>query len=224
MSSLESTRADSASAGSFGSGLVGPDLLALSSRRIRISAFEQQSLTHISALLMTMDGQSGAPVEIEIGGSGHDVDAALQVLDVLEAMRAPVSCTCSLLASGTAAAILSAHPGRRIINKRSSVVMRIVPDAAPTNLVAADLTTAANVASRSRSALAAAVARRTRQPVDWVLSQFDSGTMLDPAEAITLGLFDALAAEHPRDVKAGAPVTSHRAVGPAIESRPDLVE
>ncbi|NOX31517.1 MAG: ATP-dependent Clp protease proteolytic subunit [Actinobacteria bacterium] len=192
MSSLESDRAATTVTGSFGSGRVGPDLLALSSRRIRISAFDQKSLTHVAVLLMTMDGQSAAPVHIEINGSGADINPALQVLDVLEAMRAPVSCSCSLMASGTAAAILVAHPGRRSINKRASVVLRIVPDAAPPSLVAVDLTAAANVASRSRRTLAAAVAGQTGQSAEWVRAQFDSGTVFNASDAVALGLIDGL--------------------------------
>src|SRR5215213_2463407 len=72
----------------------------------------QQAATGIAAALLTLDAAGPAPVQLHVASSGGELAAAHAVIDVIDAMTAPVHAVVTSEAGGAVLAVLAAAEQR----------------------------------------------------------------------------------------------------------------
>src|SRR3954462_9145638 len=72
----------------------------------------QQSATGVAAALLTLDAAGPAPVQLHVACPVGDLGAALAIIDVIDAMGAPVHAVVTSEAGGAVLAVLAAAARR----------------------------------------------------------------------------------------------------------------
>lgn len=143
--------------------------------------------------LLALDGTGDQPIAVLVNSPGGPLDDAAALLDVLDAVRAPLEVTAIGRAHGSAGVLVAGAPGRRLAGPRASLSLRCD---APTERSgsAEDLTRFADSLAAVRDAVVDRLARRTGRPPAWLADQVERGGPLDAAAALDAGLVDGLAA------------------------------
>lgn len=169
----------------------------LSSRLVLLSGrLDREAVNAAAAQLLALDAMGDAPIALLVNSPGGPVGDGLALLDVLDAVVAPLEVTAVGRAHGTAAVAVAAAPGRRLAGPRASFLLRCEPPdrvAGP----AADLDRHADEAASLQQALADRLAARTGRSVEWAASQLESGQPFTASAALEAGLLDGLAARPP---------------------------
>lgn len=156
---------------------------------MRLSSIDDAGATHAAALLMTMDGMSAEPVRIELSMPEGSAAGVSELLDVLEAMRAPVSIRAALPVSGAGALLLALHPGIRSMHQRATMNLRLQRDPATAHH---DLARAAEVAAALRVRLTERLIARSNLDAGTAVDHLDRGQTLGSGECLDLGLIDEI--------------------------------
>jgi len=149
--------------------------------------------TRTCAELMSFDGSSDDEVLVVLNSPGGPLREVAPLLDVLDAMRAPVSIRCIGAASGTAAVLLACASGTRSAAEHASISLRC-DHPEPADGPPRDLQRHAEELQRLTDRLAHAVAGRTRMDVEQVRDELDRGPTRRAGEALELGLVDEVLA------------------------------
>src|SRR4051812_44839621 len=71
-----------------------------------------EGATAVAAALLTLDAAGPAPVQLHVASAGGELGAALAVIDVIDAMAAPVHAVVTAQAGGAVVAVLAAAQKR----------------------------------------------------------------------------------------------------------------
>lgn len=155
------------------------------------------AVTQLCAQLMALDGRSADDVELIVNSPGGPLIEIAAALDVMELMRASVNVTCTGVAQGTAAALITCATGRRRAGPNARLRLRLDDEQAMT-ASAAELSHRAEQVAICRQQLAGAVGRASGQPAELVERELESGGWHDAAAARDLGLIDEIIEQRPR--------------------------
>lgn len=162
-------------------------------RRVMISGrLDTANSTDAAATLMFLDGSSADPVTVVINSPGGPLVDAVGLIDTIALMRAPVTIDVLGRAHGSAGLVVASAPGTRRMGASATISLRLGDEASPDRLTAEELTSVAEATAESHRRLALAIGTRSGQTIDWVLGQFDRGDTFAPADALDLGLIDAI--------------------------------
>lgn len=181
-----------------------PALAGLRDRRtILVSGpLDSAEVTRVCAELMSFDGTSIDEVLVVLNSPGGPLREVAPLLDVLGAMRAPVSVRCIGAASGTAAVLLATGTGTRAAAQHASVTLRC--DRREQALgTATDLQRHAEELERLTDRVAGAVAARSELEVDRVREELDRGPTRSAQEALQVGLLDEILAPRASRLRPG---------------------
>ncbi len=174
---------------------TGPDPFALlfAQRRVFLrGALDHETATRAAAALMTLDGEAAEPVELLVTSPGGPVEAVWAVIDVLDAMRAPVRTVALGEATGTAAAVVACGTGGRLVAPHARLGLRLPAVEADGVLTAAELDDAARRHAEACAQLAARLAAATGRPFEAMAQDLDHGRSLTAAQACAVGLADEI--------------------------------
>lgn len=164
----------------------------LAQRRVMIAGvLDASTVTNACAQLMYLDGLSDAPVSVIINCGDGSADDALPLVDTMALMRAPVTIDVLGRASGPAAAVVASAPGERRMGP-TAVLDFGLRHTTELKGNADELQRATGEVRATHDVLASAVAARSGQPAAWVLAHFDRGGAILPADALQMGLIDAV--------------------------------
>ena len=168
-----------------------PGLRGLRDRRtLMVSGLlSSAEVTRVCAELMSFDGASDDEVVLVLNSTGGPLREVAPLLDVLDAMRAPVGVRCIGAAAGTAAVLLACGTGTRVAAEHASVTLRCDhPEAA--TVAAGDLQRLTEELRRLTDRFAQAVAARSRLDVDQVADELERGHSRSARDALEVGLVD----------------------------------
>ncbi|WP_045741283.1 MULTISPECIES: ATP-dependent Clp protease proteolytic subunit [Actinoplanes] len=147
-----------------------------------------EASTGISAALLTLDSAGPEMIQLHVASPGGDLSAALAVVDVLDALTAPVHALVTSEAGGAALAILVAADRRSAY--RHARFRLAEPRAAGVTGTADEVAAAAGQHLRELEEVLIRVAEVTGQPRSRVEDDFSTGRSLGAAEALEYGLID----------------------------------
>jgi ATP-dependent Clp protease protease subunit len=150
---------------------------------------DTQESSALAAELMTLDGASDEPVTLLVNSAGGPLAEAFTVIDVLRAMRAPVTTVALGQALGTAAAVVALGTGGREAVPNATMSLRV---GAHTELIgaASHIQRQAEHLAALRDRLAELLAGASVLPLEMVRDELDHGRPLDVQEALASGLID----------------------------------
>ena len=146
-------------------------------------------VTRACAELMAFDGASDDEVAVVLNSPGGPLGEVAPLLDVLDAMRAPVSIRCIGTATGTAAVLLACGTGTRTAAEHASIALRC-DHPEPTTGALRDVQRRAEELERLGDRLAHAVAARSRLEAAQVRDELARGRSRDGRQAQQVGLVD----------------------------------
>jgi ATP-dependent Clp protease, protease subunit len=142
----------------------------------------------VAAALLTLDAAGPAPIQLHVASSGGDLAAALAVIDVIDAMTAPVHAVVTAEAGGAVIAVLAAAEKRSAY--RHARFRLTEPRAAGVNGTADEVAAAAGQHLRELEEVILRLVAVTNQPRSRVEDDLSAGRTLTAQEAHTYGLID----------------------------------
>jgi ATP-dependent Clp protease protease subunit len=156
------------------------------------TALDHPAANQLSAELLSLDGESGEPIELIINSPGGPADAGLSVIDTLDLMRSPVTTLCLGQAMGTAAAVLACGSQTRRATPTARISLRLRN--AELSGSAAQLQQQAGQLLDLRDHLAVRLASATGQLPALIQMDLDQGSFMTAEQAVGYGLIDEVAA------------------------------
>lgn len=144
--------------------------------------------TGIAAALLTLDSAGPDPVHLHVASPGGDLSAALSIIDVVDALTAPVHALVTSEAGGAVLAVLAAADRRAAY--RHARFKLAEPRAAGVTGTADEVAAAAGQHLRELEEAVVRLAEVTGQPRSRVEDDLSSGRSLSAAEALEYGLID----------------------------------
>ncbi len=144
--------------------------------------------TGVSAALLTLDAAGPDPIQLHVSCPGGDLSAALAVVDVLDALTAPVHALVTAEAGGAVLAVLAAADRRAAY--RHARFKLAEPRAAGVTGTADEVAAAAGQHLRELEEVVVRLAEVTGRPRSRVEDDLSSGRALSAPEALDYGLID----------------------------------
>jgi ATP-dependent Clp protease, protease subunit len=146
--------------------------------------------TGIAAALLTLDAAGPEPVQLHVASSGGELAAAHAIIDVIDAMGAPVHAVVTSEAGGAVLAVLAAAERRSAY--RHARFRLAEPRAAGLTGTADEVARAAGQHLRELEEVVLRLAEVTGQTRSRIEDDLSSGKVLTAAEALEYGLIDAI--------------------------------
>jgi len=147
-----------------------------------------QVASGIAAALLTLDAAGPAPVQLHVASSGGDLNAAHAVIDVIDAMVAPVHAVVTSEAGGAMLAVLAAAERRSAY--RHARFKLAEPRAAGVTGTADEVAAAAGQHLRELEEVVLRLVAVTGQSRSRIEDDMSTGRTLTAAEARDYGLID----------------------------------
>jgi ATP-dependent Clp protease protease subunit len=159
----------------------------LLAQRIVLAAgvLDEDAATRLSAQLLTLDAEGGAPIRLELQNLRAELPAALTLMGVLDVMRAPVHAFASGETSGAALGVLASCPRRAAYPNASFTLSE--PKLQFGGTVTA-VTAREQQARRMVDSLFYRIAEAAGRPADEIREDARRGRAFTAAEAIGYGL------------------------------------
>ena len=151
-------------------------------------ALTGESSTGVAAALLTLDAAGPAPVQLHVASSGGELGAALAIIDVIDAMIAPVHAVVTAEAGGAVIAVLAAAEKRAAY--RHARFRLAEPRAAGVTGTADEVAAAAGQHLRELEEVILRLVTVTGQPRSRVEDDLSAGRSLNAQEALDYGLID----------------------------------
>jgi ATP-dependent Clp protease protease subunit len=142
--------------------------------------------TGVVAALLTLDSAGSEPVHLHVASPGGDLSAALSIIDVIDALTAPVHALVTSEAGGAVLAVLAAADQRAAY--RHARFKLAEPRAAGVTGTADEVAAAAGQHLRELEEAVVRLAEVTGQARSRVEDDLSSGRTLSAAEALDYGL------------------------------------
>jgi len=152
-----------------------------------------QSATGVAAALLTLDAAGPAPVQLHVASSAGELSAAHAIIDVIDAMAAPVHAVVTAEAGGAVLAVLAAAE-RRSAYKHARFKL-VEPRAAGVTGTADEVARAAGQHLRELEEVVLRLVEMTGQTRSRIEDDLSSGRVLSSAEARDYGLIDTIVGE-----------------------------
>lgn len=153
----------------------------------------QQAATGVAAALLTLDAAGPAPVQLHVASSAGELAAAHAVMDVIDAMAAPVHAVVTSEAGGAVLAVLAAAERRSAY--RHARFKLAEPRSAGLTGTADEVAAAAGQHLRELEEVVLRLVQLTGQTRSRIEDDLSSGRVLSAAEARDYGLIDAVVGE-----------------------------
>jgi ATP-dependent Clp protease, protease subunit len=153
-------------------------------------ALTGQAATGIAAALLTLDAAGPEPVQLHVASSGGELAAAHAVIDVIDAMAAPVHAVVTSEAGGAVLAVLAAAQQRSAY--RHARFRLTEPRAAGLTGTADEVAAAAGQHLRELEEVVLRLVEVTGQSRSRIEDDLSSGRVLSAAEARDYGLIDTV--------------------------------
>lgn len=147
-----------------------------------------QVASAIAAALLTLDAAGPEPVQLHVASSGGDLNAAHAVIDVMDAMAAPVHAVVTSEAGGAVLAVLAAAERRTAY--RHARFKLAEPRAAGVTGTADEVAAAAGQHLRELEEVVLRLVEVTGQTRSRIEDDLSAGRVLSSAEARDYGLID----------------------------------
>jgi ATP-dependent Clp protease protease subunit len=144
--------------------------------------------TGIAAALLTLDSAGPEVVHLHVSSPGGDLGAALSVVDVLDALAAPVHALVTAEVGGATLAVLAAADQRAAY--RHARFKLAEPRAAGVTGTADEVAAAAGQHLRELEEVLVRLAEITGKPRSRIEDDLSAGRSLSAAEALEYGLID----------------------------------
>jgi ATP-dependent Clp protease, protease subunit len=149
-----------------------------------------EGATGIAAALLTLDAAGPAPVQLHVASNGGDIGAALSVIDVIDAMAAPVHAVVTSQAGGAVVAVLAAAEKRAAY--RHARFKLNEPRASGVTGTADEVARAAGQHLRELEEIILRLVAVTGQSRSRVEDDLSAGRNLTAQEALEYGLLDEI--------------------------------
>jgi ATP-dependent Clp protease, protease subunit len=150
-------------------------------------SLDDEAATRLCAQLLTLDAEASQPIRLELQNLDAELDAALSVMGVLDALRAPVAAYVAGRIHGPALGLL-ALADHRFAYPSAMFVLR-EPQTRCDGTVAAVASHQQEV-TRMLDELLSRLAQTTGRDVQQIRSDFDAQRLLTVDEAIEYGLIE----------------------------------
>jgi ATP-dependent Clp protease protease subunit len=151
-----------------------------------------ETATGIAAALLTLDSAGAEAIHLHVSSPGGDLSAALSVVDVLDALTAPVQALVTAEAGGAALAVLAAADQRSAY--RHARFKLNEPRAAGVTGTADEVAAAAGQHLRELEEVVVRLAEITGKPRSRIEDDLSAGRRLTAAEALEYGLIGEVVA------------------------------
>jgi ATP-dependent Clp protease protease subunit len=151
-----------------------------------------ETATGIAAALLTLDSAGPEMIHLHVSSPGGDLSAALSVVDVLDALTAPVHALVTSEAGGAVLAVLAAADQRSAY--RHARFKLSEPRAAGVTGTADEVAAAAGQHLRELEEVLVRLAGITGKPRSRIEDDLSAGRTLTAAEALEYGLIDEVVA------------------------------
>ncbi|MBB2941531.1 ATP-dependent Clp protease protease subunit [Actinoplanes lutulentus] len=145
-----------------------------------------ETATGVMAALLTLDSAGPDPIHLHVASPAGDLSAALSVIDVIDALTAPLHALVTSEAGGAVLAVLAAADQRAAY--RHARFKLAEPRAAGVTGTADEVAAAAGQHLRELEEAVVRLAEVTGQPRSRVEDDLSSGRSLSAAEALDYGL------------------------------------
>ncbi|MFI5894840.1 ATP-dependent Clp protease proteolytic subunit [Actinoplanes sp. NPDC051513] len=149
-----------------------------------------ETASGIAAALLTLDAAGPAPVHLHVASDGGELNAALAVIDVIDAMAAPVHALVTSQAGGAVVAVLAAADKR--LAYRHARFKLTEPRAAGVTGTADEVTRAAGQHLRELEEVVLRLVEVTGQTRSKIEDDLAAGRSLTAQEAVDYGLIDEI--------------------------------
>jgi ATP-dependent Clp protease protease subunit len=149
-----------------------------------------QSASGIAAALLTLDAAGADPVQLHVASSDGDLNAAHAVIDIVDAMTAPVHAVVTSEAGGAVLAVLAAAQRRSAY--RHARFKLAEPRAAGVTGTADEVAAAAGQHLRELEEIVLRLVEVTGQSRSRIEDDLSAGRVLSSAEARDYGLIDEI--------------------------------
>ncbi len=149
-----------------------------------------EGATGVAAALLTLDASGPAPVQLHVASDGGELGAALAVIDVIDAMVAPVHALVTAQAGGAVVAVLAAAEKRAAY--RHARFKLTEPRAAGVTGTADEVTRAAGQHLRELEEITLRLVAVTGQARSRIEDDLAAGRTLTAEEAVDYGLIDEI--------------------------------
>jgi ATP-dependent Clp protease protease subunit len=153
----------------------------------------QQAATGIAAALLTLDAAGPAPVQLHVASPAGELSAAHAVMDVIDAMAAPVHAVVTSEAGGAVLAVLAAAERRSAY--RHARFKLAEPRSAGLTGTADEVAAAAGQHLRELEEVVLRLVEVTGQTRSRIEDDLSSGRVLSAPEAREYGLIDTVVGE-----------------------------
>jgi ATP-dependent Clp protease protease subunit len=147
-----------------------------------------EASTGVAAALLTLDAAGPSAIQLHVASSGGDLAAALAIIDVIDAMVAPVHAVVTSEAGGAVIAVLAAAEKRSAY--RHARFRLTEPRAAGVNGTADEVAAAAGQHLRELEEVILRLVTVTNQSRSRIEDDLSAGRNLTAQEALTYGLID----------------------------------
>lgn len=147
-----------------------------------------EAATGIAAALLTLDSAGPDPVHLHVASPGGDLGAALSVIDVIDALTAPVHALVTSEAGGAVLPVLAAA-GRRAAYRHARFKLA-EPRAGGVTGTADEVAAAAGQHLRELEEAVLRLVEVTGKPRSRIEDDLSAGRSLSAAEALEYGLID----------------------------------
>jgi ATP-dependent Clp protease protease subunit len=144
----------------------------------------------IAAELMTLDALGDERVDLLLNSGTGTLEAAFTVMDVVDLLGVPVHVTCVGRAEGPSLGVLAVGTHRAAV---PHATLRLSVPANGYSGRAADVVRWAAEQHRQLERFAERLAAATSRPVAWLVDALHERRLVEPAEAIRLGIVDEIA-------------------------------
>jgi ATP-dependent Clp protease protease subunit len=151
-------------------------------------ALTGEASTGVAAALLTLDASGPSPIQLHVASSSGDLGAALAVIDVIDAMVAPVHAVVTSEAGGAVVAVLAAAEKRTAY--RHARFRLTEPRAAGVNGTADEVAAAAGHHLRELEEIILRLVAVTGQSRSRIEDDLSAGRNLSAQEALDYGLID----------------------------------
>jgi ATP-dependent Clp protease protease subunit len=151
-----------------------------------------EAATGIAAALLTLDSAGPEAIHLHVSSPGGDLSAALSVVDVMDALAAPVQALVTAEAGGAALAVLAAADQRAAY--RHARFKLNEPRAAGVTGTADEVAAAAGQHLRELEEVVVRLAGITGKPRSRIEDDLSAGRRLSAAEALEYGLIGEVVA------------------------------
>ncbi|WP_250030561.1 ATP-dependent Clp protease proteolytic subunit [Paractinoplanes maris] len=147
-----------------------------------------EGATGVAAALLTLDAAGPAPVQLHLASQGGELGAALSVIDVIDAMAAPVHAVVTSQAAGAVVALLAAAERRAAY--RHARFKLSEPRSSGFAGTADEVARAAGQHLRELEEITLRLVEVTGQPRSRIEDDMSAGRSLTAQEALDYGLID----------------------------------